>query len=94
MATSPVREGKLGTSDHDAIRFHILSRSLKSENPSEQSILDFTKANWTELECELAAKNWAEDFEGMNVNEMWSHFHSGLLEAVEKYIPSIKRRSK
>ena len=85
--------GKLGTSDHDAITFHINSAPMCT-NPSKQKVPDFTKANWSALANELAARSWDVDFDGMNVDEMWLHFKRMLQEASEKHIPLITRRSR
>ena len=62
-------EGRIGRSDHDLIGFKLCINAKKTKN--QHAMLNFGKANFTEMRKEMANIDWRRNLEGKSTNEMW-----------------------
>ena len=82
--------GPLSNSDHSAISVDIMFNA--KYNDSSEKVLNWNKANISELQNTLRSVNWVNVFEDKDTSEMWNIFTNKIEEAVHKYVPTRKRR--
>ncbi len=81
----------LANSDHNIVRCEINCEV----NIKENTILvpNYKKGNIPRLKSELQNINWRSIFANKNIEQMCASFTSILLDAENKWIPQVKRRS-
>ena len=78
-----------GISDHACVITETTVKPNYSRQPPRKRYL-FKRANWNSIQKRLnrLSSEIAEQYKsGMDVNEMWNHFHSCLLSTINEFIP-------
>ena len=91
MVRDVVKEGRIGSSDHD-ILMCMLDLEVKVEE-RKVKMRDWAKENFPGLRNDLQ-RNWEEDLDGKNVEETWTLIRNAIQEAMERNIPWKKRRKR
>ena len=80
-------------SDHNPISFNLKAKISRTKSHTRQ-IYNFSKANWTGLNEDLAKVNWRQKLHNTgNIEHIWMQFKNALFENINKHIPKIKIRS-
>ena len=79
-------------SDHYSISFRINMRAKKLKNFKKNSIYNFKKANWSQLNKDLRNINWPSVFKRNDVHLIWNDFKKILFALCDKNIPKITLR--
>ena len=75
----------LGVSDHVVIKFDFLC-SFK-EHYTRKAKIKYNSCDFASLTEDWGNKNWEDNFEGMDIDNMWNCFSKYYHESVEKYVP-------
>ncbi|XP_065895972.1 uncharacterized protein [Dysidea avara] len=82
----------LGKSDHVVISFEFLCyHSIECVNVPKYL---YGRGDYRFMSHELLDTNWAQQFEGQDMESMWLCFHAKLLNLIDKYIPVKTASSK
>ena len=82
----------LGKSDHVVISFEFLCyHSIECVNVPKYL---YGRGDYRSMTHELLDTNWAQLFEGQDMESMWLCFHTKLLNLIDKYIPVKTASSK
>ena len=78
----------LGKSDHLVLTFNI--HSLPLFNRSSQTIMNYNRTNWTDVNKEISKIEW-EEIGNMDIQTAWTDFEIKILNIKEKSIPKYKK---
>ena len=80
-----------GDSDHNIIRFDIITSSKIKEN--NVFIPNFNRANFEEIRNKLREVNWSDILLNLDTDDKWKLLKKNLLEIIDKFVPKKKIRS-
>jgi hypothetical protein len=84
--------GRLGSSDHDIIKFDLFTKISMKRN--DRLIPNLKKANFVKIKEVLHNIDWVNEFEHQGVEEAWNKFKEILKDISDKYVPLRKVRNK
>ena len=87
------REGTLIKSDHYPVSFKLKSTIHHKPEHQPINILDYSKANYDDLNEFLYNFDFSPCYRSENVEFVWSFVKSILLQDIRRYIPTIKLKS-
>ena len=90
MVSNLTTLGKLGASDHDILFFNLCTKVNIKHN--QRLVPNFRRANWQQINQDMAMIDWDTLLEGKDVEESWSVFKSKLLQICGKHVPYCKKR--
>src|SRR5215469_11975224 len=83
---------RFGTSDHNVMRFELIS-SAETEETNLRKTYDYFKADYDLVREELSEIDWNEKINPSNVESTWSNIKAELLGVRDKYV-SVKQCKK
>ena len=92
MVSNLTTIGKLGASDHDILFFNLCTKVNIKHN--QRLVPNFRRANWQQINQDMAQIDWDVVLEGKDVEESWSVFKSKLLHICGKHVPYCKKRQR
>ena len=81
----------LGKSDHIVIEFEYLCYYTAQQHNVSQYLYDH--GDYESMKHELLSTDWEQVFGSLDMQTIWSIFHSKMLLLIDKYIPSCIFRS-
>ena len=77
-------------SDHYAVNFSIDIRgAVKRLKPIKRSARNYTKANWENINDELANVNWTQNIDYTDIDTAWLNFRNILNKICDRHIPNV-----
>ena len=77
-------------SDHYAVNFSIDIRgAVKRLKPIKRSARNYTKANWENINDELANVNWTQNIDNTDIDTAWLNFRNILNKICDRHIPNV-----
>ena len=84
-------EGRLGKSDHMMIVVEISVG--KNTRTTTQKLRDWRKADWDQMRCRLADKDWISTVRKRGTEEAWQLVKKEVERLVEKFVPLRRLRN-
>ena len=81
----------IGESDHNIIRFDLITNSKKKENSTLMP--NFNLANFDQIRSKLRLVNWEHEFVDADTNEKWVRLRDHLKHLTTEHVPKKKIRS-
>ena len=91
MVSDVTDMGKIGSSDHTTISFKLNFSTKVTSNNSK--VPDYRKADYGGIKSELSV-DWVNLLGNLDTNDSWNLVNKMLADAVKKFVPIRKRRSK